>query len=909
MSKQRLSFTHNFPGAHLFWVLALSFMVFSCKKIPQKPWSDAIPGYTPAVLVFPDSTTLNQALQENYMPFFDDLSSSAIPVAQKFSTPASGPINIKAMILFPDESTQWVPIWVASSQHDFLEDIDTTYSRQYTQQEYTFHGATIHKLFLNDVIIYVTQLKKWTLFSQSSYGIEESIRAYLGLIPSIDTKDTRLQPGTLVLNAGHIDRWIDMEAALKYRPLINNAFAGLRPVDLHVSAADTTDNKRITIKGIVPVAPDSALSPLARSFAGAPHKFQLSRYIPSDAASFALMQDPGISSTELDTITASTRLDSLFKSQHDLYNHIEQTLDPEWAFVTFDPGGFLSIGENLFIRRLKDAGEFENQLSHLADQGYIRKVGSNYYIRGTLLAHLVGTPVCTYTNFYVGTVGGSVILAPRSGLITRLQSDWSQRRMMYYSDYFKSIRKDFPEQTSAFFFVQGNRFQQYIKSYLSKNNSVAAITSQFDTFAASLVRNDSGQLSLLAHTYSSKQSNKPYQEQWFYAMNNANLTGEPALANLGGNSHNELVVSNSSGKISILAADGTVLDQMETIGDTPIGSPVVYDWYGNGQNAVLIASGNKIYAWNSNGDLLPHFPITMEEKITSPLTVADVTRDGLPELIVATADRKLHVLNGRGQDIPGWPVETNTVITHAPEFKQFQGEWSVWAVADNALFAWGQDGRLQSGFPLFLPAKLSDSPTFYKDQMLVGSADGYVYTVGPTRMLSDSLNTYRNTAYDTLDNGKLHMGALYVGNSGIVGKPSIQDLDVRIDSATVKKMTTILTSTDNGSVFLFSTDGKLLFTENMGQPSNQNWTPRVADLNYDGHKDIVALAAFGRLFAWDIINQQRLFNLPTASMNYPVITDLDGDGNIDIISETKDGIRMWSILHSSSSSAPTANKQ
>jgi len=603
MSKQRSSIYDNFPATRLFWVFALSLTVLSCQKIPQKPWSSTIPGYVPAVLVFPESTTLNQALQENYMPFFDDLSKSAIPVVQKLSATSSHSIDVKAMILFPKESTQWSPVWVATTNPDFLKTVDTTFVKRYTQQQYKFHGITIHKLFLNDVILYVTELKKWTLFSKSSYGIEESIRTYLGLIPAIDTKDTKLQAGTLVLNAGHLDQWVNMEAALKYRPLFHHAFTGLNPVDFHVSSTDTSNNKKIKITGTVPLGPDSVQSALTQSLSQAPRRFQLSRYIPADAASFALMQAPR---TEVpDSLAEPTRLDSVLLAQQNTYTQIKNALDPEWSFVTFDPGGFLSVGENLFIRRLNDAGQFQSQLNNLVDNGYIKKTGNTYYIRSSVLAHLVGTPVCTYTTFYIGTVGGSAVLAPRAGLITRLQSDWSQRRTMYYSDHYKSIRKEFPVQVSSFFFVQSNRFQQYIKSYLTQNNSVSAITSQFDALGASLVRDKSSKLSLLAHTYSTRQSNKPYQEQWFYAMNGANLTGEPAMANLGGNTHDELVVSNDADKIAILAADGTVLNQMETIGGTPVGSPVVYDWYGNGQNAVLIASGNKIYAWNSSGDLLP----------------------------------------------------------------------------------------------------------------------------------------------------------------------------------------------------------------------------------------------------------------------------------------------------------------
>ncbi len=876
------------------WILILSSLVFSCSKIPDKPWYKVIPGYAPAVLVFADSTTLSQALQKKYMSFFDDLSGTAIPVVQKLTIPSSGPIMTRAMILFPEKANRWTPVWVASGDHDLLKSIDTAYTRAYSQQKYLFHDIPIRKLFLKNLVIYITRLNHWILFSESSYGIEESIRAYLGLIPALDVKRTPLQPGTLVLNAGHLDRWVNLETGLKYRPMVEGAFQGLKPVDLHVSSVDTANNKRITIKATVPLGPDSTQTALIRALSGKPRHFELLRYIPSDAAAFALMQAP--EAMRADTISHPTAFDSLLQAQPALYQQFKNTLDPEWAFVTFDPGGFLSVGENIFIRRLKDASSFEDLLSNLADENIIQQTGSGYYIRSRLFARLLGTPLCTYSTFYAGTTGASVVLAPRLGLVTRLQSDWSHRRVMYYSDYYKSIRRDFPEETSAFFFVQSGHFQQYIKSYLHPTNTVSAITTQFETLGASLTREGPDKLSLLAHTYSTHKSNRPYRERWVFSTDGSPLSGEPAMGNLGGNAHNELVVATKGGEISILAADGSILNQMATIGDTPVGSPVIYDWYGNGRNAVLIASGNKIYAWNANGDLLPKFPIILNEAITSPLAVADVTRDGIPELIVATADRKLHVLNGLGKDIPGWPVETNTIITHKPAFTRFQNEWSVWAVAGNALFAWNRYGSARSGFPVFAPATLSDTPVFADNQLLLGAANGYLYTIGPKRMLSDSLNAYRNAPYDTLDGGRLHMGALYVGNSAIVGQPVVRDLDISIDSVHTEHVHTILTGTDNGSVFLFKTDGKLLFTENMGQPMSDKWAPHFADFNYDNHDELVTLASFGRLYAWNLTNRSRLFNLPTASMSYPVITDLDGDGDIDVIAGTREGVRMWTIM-------------
>jgi hypothetical protein len=60
--------------------------------------------------------------------------------------------------------------------------------------------------------------------------------------------------------------------------------------------------------------------------------------------------------------------------------------------------------------------------------------------------------------------------------------------------------------------------------------------------------------------------------------------------------------------------------------------------------------------------------------------------------------------------------------------------------------------------------------------------------------------------------------------------------------------------------------------------------------------DLISLADFGRIYAWEILTDQRLYDLPTTGMSYPLITDLYGDGNNEIIAQTREGIRCWTIL-------------
>ena len=105
-----------------------------------------------------------------------------------------------------------------------------------------------------------------------------------------------------------------------------------------------------------------------------------------------------------------------------------------------------------------------------------------------------------------------------------------------------------------------------------------------------------------------------------------------------------------------------------------------------------------------------------------------------------------------------------------------------------------------------------------------------------------------------------------------------------------------MTQSTNGSVFLYNTEGKLRFTKSLGQPGSNTFVPQLADINSDRNQELLALAEFGRLFAWEILTEERLFGLPTSGMKYPVITDLNGDGQKELIAQTREGLRCWTII-------------
>src|SRR5699024_5378286 len=347
---------------------------------------------------------------------------------------------------------------------------------------------------------------------------------------------------------------------------------------------------------------------------------------------------------------------------------------------------------------------------------------------------------------------------------------------------------------------------------------------------------------------------------------------------------NEIIFATKSGRVSALASDGTTVFETDTGTDKPVGSPVVYDWYDTDQKVVLLPAGNKLYGWNEKGELLPQFPFELPEQVTSPLLIGDINGDGKPEAFVATANRKLHALNGRGENLEGWPVTTNSKITSRPTIGEYQKEKIIFAFAGNAAHSWRADGISPAPFPTFIEAPLQGSPLIFKDNVLGNASDGRLYAMG-----SDPLFRDGSSAESGSDSK-----ALYVSGSALNGSPQLKEMKVYSNEKTYNEPI-IVTSDVNGSVFLFTAAGKLLFNTNMGQPADPSSAPLIVDFNQNGIPNILTLGRYGRLFVWKSTNGNRLNIVPSVSMKYPVVADVNKNGFAELIAQTDEGVRCWTI--------------
>ncbi len=865
-----------------FFIVLLSV---SCSTPSKQSWTALIPNES-AFLVIPKKNVSVTNLQDaEYAALLDDITSGSAQQIATFAPELTSGIDLKGISIFPSSSIKSDLLWITESNSDIGNWIKQ-YHRPLSQNYYKLKGVDIHRVETESgTSIFITQVHDWLVFSSSSLAVEAALRSYSGDSEAMDIP-VDPSPGQLIMNTPSLTNWVEQFAQVAYRPSLVDAFKGTNAASLLFSTTGDSMRNSYTLSGKITLS-DSSRSVLTGAISSKNKPITLDRYIAGNAAAFGVFR---LSPKRIPVKPTGrlSDLDSYLLNSNDVYSSIAATLDDEFGFETFSESGLSASGEFLFLRKLKSASGLRNILDNLTDENHISKIGNSYFANSIVLSELIGSEMSPFADFYISFSRDVVVISNRRGLSESVESDRARRRVIFYDTDYSNAKKDIPVDISGFVWIESAQFRKFIDPFLMSENNTAGLLNQFDLAYLTFTRLNQNSIDFSLKTRNKEGSNQPYQELWVTPLFNSDLTGAPVMGDVIGSRTEEVIYATENGTVAAVAADGTVVMQTTTNGSIPIGSPVLYDWYGNGQTVIMLGAGTKIFAWNQNGNLLPNFPIELGERITAPIEVTDVRRNGIPEVIVATEDRKAHVIDGRGVNVSGWPKSVNSIVTSKPVFENVDGTWSIWAFSQNLLHSWLRNGASRPGYPQFINAGFNGSPMIFESSVYGAGSDGKLYSVGVNPSFDDSLATY-----ERMDS--ISIKSIYVTNNELLSV-SIEENVLLKDSTNFYREDLILTQSRNGSVFGFNLLGELHLTESLGQPASTTFIPELADIDSDQNQNLIALAEFGRLFAWEVLTGERFFDLPTSGMKFPIIVDLNGDGEKELIAQTREGLRCWTIF-------------
>ena len=179
------------------------------------------------------------------------------------------------------------------------------------------------------------------------------------------------------------------------------------------------------------------------------------------------------------------------------------------------------------------------------------------------------------------------------------------------------------------------------------------------------------------------------------------LNSSPRLADLNGDGSLEIVVGSTNGTLYVFGADGSSRWTFVT-GDMVLATPAVADFEpGRPGLEIAIGSGDGyVYLLGADGARLWRRATGWTVR-SSPLA-ADVDGDGTLELLIGGDDNKLWIWHADGTRLAGWPQTTGAPIFGAPAVGDINGDGApeVLAGSDDAhVYAWQRDGSPLAGWP------------------------------------------------------------------------------------------------------------------------------------------------------------------------------------------------------------------
>jgi len=350
-----------------------------------------------------------------------------------------------------------------------------------------------------------------------------------------------------------------------------------------------------------------------------------------------------------------------------------------------------------------------------------------------------------------------------------------------------------------------------------------------------------------------------WRVDWKCKINAPDTYMSPELGDINGDGNYEVIVSsdnifesNNSG-LRIIDKDGNLIAEWKNPeGGFPLGEARAADINGDGKDEILVGllgddkRGNDLYALSYNdGGIKTLWKYQAYSWVQYPSAVADINNDGKSEIIFTSHDMCIYCLNSDG----------------------------------NLIWKYVTKGGLQPIYPGGF-RRLLFNPTVYDV-----NDDGYKEII-VTACLYDKPNW--SAVYCLDHNGKL-IWKFEPGHS-IFGPVAIGDLDNdgKVD---------MVFGDINGTIYALKNNGKLLWKKPLpkfyfktgplsGAPAKAEFCPYLADLDGDGHLEIIAVAWCHGLF---VLNYQgkllKQWPRPFGMFGYggAAIADIDNDGDLEIL--------------------------
>jgi hypothetical protein len=835
------------PIRFQFFLGILLALTAACDRNPSASWTAAIPASATVVIIPAEHPNLQTLLRRDYIQWLDQLTPARVSDVQAVDFFKMGIKKAEAIAIIPISATQWAPLWILSAPIGTLEAKGLQFDRDIASSKYDYLRETIYTYAIGDVTLHAAQIRQVLIVSVNSTSVEEAIRTFKQESLSFPMEGSP-EPGSIHVQTALLHRLLGLETIVDVQSDLQAVFTGLRPVHLTVQNPDRA-------VGELSYLPDM-LSPLLRNLTSESSISDLDLYVPRDAVVYAQLNGKSVADPS-----------------DPLLSTLNQGLSPHFGYVRI-PITTNSMGdEGVYVRLLAESQSVEQILFDLVARGDLIPERDMYRVQNPSILTLISSDMTSEGTYYLKHLRNAIYLSERHGVISRIVADQARDRVIESDEAYQSFRSHFPESVTGFVFVRSDGLVRQFGQWLHPTHRVDRYINRFDVLAMSFSASGENTSTLSFRMFNIDESRKPIVDGWSTNLDGFSISGPATLDDITGDGQADVVVATSGGRLYGFGSDGVELFSTAIGSDGVQGSPIITDWFRNGEKTILVGAANGVYGWSSNGVALPSFPIMLDNWLSAPILVTDVQGRGLASFVVSTTDQSIAILDRRGRPESGWPQRMRDISTTRPVYARIWGQRMILTYADDGIYAWTLNGRVVPGFPIKLPSPGTGELLLTDEHVHIGTIDGDIISIGKT-------GYFTHVRYHDLTAGFVYQRMPTASTSlrlaGRVGE-------------------SIVGVGQQGEVRVLDLFGKLVYSDEIFVTMNPT-TPMLLDLNRDGHLDLVAGSTYGRVYAWDIRNRAKLDILPAYTSYDPAFSTNFGNDDVPyMVSDSPDGIRVWRI--------------
>ena len=304
-------------------------------------------------------------------------------------------------------------------------------------------------------------------------------------------------------------------------------------------------------------------------------------------------------------------------------------------------------------------------------------------------------------------------------------------------------------------------------------------------------------------------------------------------------------------------------------------SPIVADLDSDGVKEIYFGSDNEaLHGYNSFGEEIDGFPFQSTDRVRSSPAVGDVDNDGQMEIVFGNSAGKLYIVNHDGSQQLAYSILG--FIEGSPALVDIDGDqdleifFTTTTTSGGKLYAIHHNGITMSGFPKELGS------------MWTGPA---VHDIDNDGAYDIVCTTYDKEIYAVdVNGGAIKPGFPFATSGRFSTSPTVVDVDSDGDYE-------IAVGSNDGELYVLHHDGTVFAQYDTGDDIRGGIS--VCDLNNDGQPDLLFGGYDDKIHVWDPVANELLPGWPVDLgfniLSEPLIADLDGDGQVEVLAARKTG--------------------